>query len=109
MTYYYLILLIVVYVIKIVCKYIHQKRQMEENLQKKSNETVNEKIIVTFKGDKYDITDFLKKHPGGKNVLIENNHKDIEQIMMDYGHSNNAYRMLQRYKINESEINNIQN
>ena len=56
-------------------------------------------IIVKFQGDSYDITDFLKKHPGGVDILVENNGKDIEQVMKDIGHTADAYDMLKQYKI----------
>ena len=58
-----------------------------------------EKIIIAYKGGNYDITDFIKKHPGGKEILKENNGKNIEQQMLDAGHSNNAYNILEKYKI----------
>lgn len=59
------------------------------------------KIIVTFKGDRYDITDFVNKHPGGKHVLIENNGRDIEELMLENEHSPAAYAKLAQYKIKE--------
>ena len=62
---------------------------------------INKKIIVTFQGSKYDVTNFAKKHPGGKTVLVENNGKDIEQLMAENGHSDNAYKTLQKFKIQE--------
>lgn len=58
-----------------------------------------DKIIVTFKGSKYDITNFIKRHPGGKQILIDNNGKDIENLMLEYEHSKNAYLILEKYKI----------
>lgn len=68
------------------------------------NETPDQKsankIIVFFKENKYDVTDFARKHPGGKVVLIDNNGKDIEELMLKYEHSKYAYRMLEKYKIN---------
>lgn len=109
-------MLIIVYVIKIIYKYLNQKRLNEmENLENTQTEntsinipvssstsapsTKTDRIIVTFKGDKYDITDFLRRHPGGKDVLIEQNGKDIEAIMVEFEHSQNAYKMLQKYRI----------
>ena len=56
-------------------------------------------VIVKFQGASYNITDFLKKHPGGEDILMENNGKDIEEIMKDIGHTADAYAMLQQYKI----------
>ncbi|AYV84960.1 MAG: hypothetical protein Satyrvirus1_46 [Satyrvirus sp.] len=58
-----------------------------------------ERIIVMYKNAKYDITDFVKKHPGGKMVLLNNNGKDIEKLMLDNEHSQHAYDILEKYKI----------
>src|SRR5437016_1400513 len=57
-------------------------------------EPKTERVIVTFKDATYDITDFVRKHPGGKEVLLENNGKDIEKLMLDIGHSEHAYKTL---------------
>lgn len=62
---------------------------------------IPEKIIVTFRGSLYDITNFVKKHPGGKNILLENNGKDIEYLMIGNGHSDYAYKLLEKYKIDK--------
>ena len=68
------------------------------NLPLRTN-SKKERIIITYKGGNYDITDFIKKHPGGKEVLKENNGKNIEQQMLDAGHSDNAYNIIEKYKI----------
>ena len=60
---------------------------------------LSKKIIVTYKGSKYDITNFLRKHPGGVDILLENSQKDIEQLMAKYEHSIHAYKLLELYKI----------
>ncbi len=57
------------------------------------------KIIVWFRGEEYDISDFVRKHPGGKQILLENNGKDIEHLMLENEHSLNAYNILEKYKI----------
>jgi len=58
------------------------------------------KIVVYYQGNSYDITKFIKKHPGGSDLLIQNADKDIEQLMLDNGHSECAYKILNKYKIN---------
>jgi cytochrome b involved in lipid metabolism len=60
----------------------------------------DDRIIVTFGDGKYDITDFLDEHPGGRNVLIKKNGKDIEKAMKDNNHSADAYSILEKYRIN---------
>lgn len=59
----------------------------------------SDKVIVTYKESKYNITDFVKKHPGGKAILLQNNGKDVEQLMFDNGHTEKAYLILEKYKI----------
>jgi len=58
-----------------------------------------ETVIVTFKGNSYDVTDFVMHHPGGKSVLIKNNGKDVEQLMAANQHSEHAYETLAKYLI----------
>lgn len=65
------------------------------------NTIPSEKIIVIYKGSKYDITNFIRKHPGGKAVLLENNGADIEKLMLENEHSAYAYSLLEKYKIIE--------
>lgn len=60
----------------------------------------NKKIIVKYKGSQYDITKFVKYHPGGKDFLIDNNGLDIEKQMLEKEHSAKAYKILEKYKIN---------
>lgn len=58
-----------------------------------------EKIIVTYQGKRYDVTEFVLSHPGGKDVLLENNGKDVEETMREIGHSEGAYKMLEKFLI----------
>lgn len=81
---------------------IPPQKIITENKDAESISETNSKkdcVVVTLKGQKYDITDFIKKHPGGKEILRENIGKDIEQQMLDAGHSDHAYKILDRYKI----------
>ena len=63
-------------------------------------EKIIPKVVVTFKGSKYDISNFVRKHPGGKTILLDNNGKDVEQLMLENEHSDHAYKTLDKYKIN---------
>lgn len=97
---YYLVLIPIVSVIIIL--YVFFSEQIRETYKKKMNPDGPDKIpqiIVTYKGDKYNITNFIKKHPGGKTVLINNNGNDIEKLMLENEHSESAYKILERYKI----------
>jgi len=62
-------------------------------------ECKKETVIVTFKGNSYDVSDFVMHHPGGKGVLLKNNGKDVEQLMLANQHSEHAYEELAKYII----------
>ncbi|KAI5180304.1 hypothetical protein NEOKW01_0608 [Nematocida sp. AWRm80] len=47
----------------------------------------------------YDITDYLKEHPGGANILIENGGKDCTEIFMVVHPWINHRLLLERYYI----------
>jgi cytochrome b involved in lipid metabolism len=72
---------------------------LNTNSENKNLNTCSD-IIVTYKGSKYDISDFIKKHPGGKQILIEQNGHDIEKKMIETEHSPIAYKILEKYKVN---------
>lgn len=55
-----------------------------------------DKIIVYYEGNKYDLTRFAKRHPGGKDALLQYNGKDVKDILEETGHSDNAYKILSR-------------
>lgn len=52
-------------------------------------------VLVKFKDVTYDITSFLSDHPGGKDVLLAHNGKEIEEVMKEVLHSPYAYQFLQ--------------
>lgn len=47
----------------------------------------------------YDVTDFLTKHPGGEDVLLEYVGHDATIAFRSVGHSAGAVRLLERYCI----------
>lgn len=50
------------------------------NSQPKFNQNdFKDRIIVFIKNDVYDITDFLDKHPGGKECFYKFNLKDVSE------------------------------
>lgn len=57
----------------------------------------NAKIIVMMGTNKYDVTDFISKHPGGKTIIAKHNGKDITEPMKSIGHSDRAYKILNKY------------
>lgn len=65
--------------------------------------------FVFFKGEKYDIEDFIKNHPGGS-VINNAIDKNLEEVWKEYGvswHLNNSRVMetLQKYKVENTTQN----
>ncbi|XP_050078711.1 cytochrome b5-like [Anopheles maculipalpis] len=49
----------------------------------------------------YDITNFLRLHPGGHDVLVENAGRDATIAFLNAGHSGMALKSLKLYEIGE--------
>lgn len=69
----------------------------------KSNMSGGKKIISTFKGKKYDLTDWNKLHPGGP-VLDKANGKDLMDVWKKNGvgwhlSNNKVMKTLEKYLI----------
>jgi cytochrome b involved in lipid metabolism len=65
------------------------------------------RIITTYKGDKYDITEFEKNHPGGS-IIKNANGRDLEEVWKEMGYewhltNNRVLAELKKYKINTNE------
>jgi len=59
---------------------------------------------VIHAGKVYDISDFVERHPGGKDILLKNSGKDITRMMTEdhvHKHSKIAYGWLHKYYIGE--------
>nr|KAI8762469.1 cytochrome b5-like isoform X2 [Biomphalaria glabrata] len=64
------------------------------------------KIRVTRKGKLYDLTEFVDRHPGGREILEQHNGLDIEAAMQNssvHAHSKAAYSMLERYAVGTTD------
>ena len=85
--------------------YHYRKMKMMYGSTKSSSRLSSggERLITTFKGDKYDLTDFAKSHPGGA-VIWQANGKDLEQVWNDTGNgwhlkNETVMNVLKRHKI----------
>ncbi|XP_025282135.2 cytochrome b5 type B [Canis lupus baileyi] len=58
-------------------------------------------IWLVIHGRVYDVTDFLKEHPGGEEVLLEQAGADASESFEDVGHSSDAREMLKQYYIGD--------
>lgn len=73
---------------------------MSSDQKQRHGKVVEEKLIVAYKSELYDLTEFFYKHPGGINTLYNKNQKDIEKSFRDAEHSKAAEYLLQEYKLN---------
>lgn len=64
---------------------------------------VEEKFIVEYRNELYDVTEFLLKHPGGVNTLIGYNRKNIDEKFETVEHSPAAKYLLNDYKLNRGK------
>lgn len=74
------------------------------------HDTMDKRVWVTFKHGVYDITDFVPKHPGAKNILMAAG-SSIEPFWETYAvHKNNkeVYRMLEEYRIGNLDERDFQ-
>ena len=56
-------------------------------------------LWIVYKDGVYDITKFLKEHPGGEEVLLNLAGKDSTKCFDDIGHSIEAIHLRETYKI----------
>ena len=89
----------------IVISYViyHYRHSLFTSKKVDTKKVEEQQVIVKFRGNEYNITDFVKDHPGGKQVLLENNGNDVEELMLENKHSVVAYDTLETYKIKLSE------
>lgn len=61
------------------------KKKNINNITNSNKNKKNDKnrIITTFKGKKYDLTEFVSKHPGGS-IIKKANGKDLEKVWKKY-------------------------
>lgn len=64
-----------------------------------------ERVCIVNSGLTYDVTKFVDRHPGGREVLVKHAGQDVTQIMQmsPHKHSSAAYAMLRKYRIGDSE------
>jgi len=93
--------LILIIIIVICVYYIIQRSNKLIDCPSADDEPNDGRIHVKYRGNTYDITDYAIKHPGGKEILMQNQGKDIEHLMIEQKHSKHAYRILEGMKVDE--------
>ncbi|XP_046552939.1 cytochrome b5-like isoform X3 [Haliotis rubra] len=49
----------------------------------------------------YDVTNFIREHPGGEDIILEHAGTDATVAFVDKGHSRDAYEMLRDYLVGQ--------
>ncbi|XP_043071436.1 cytochrome b5 type B [Drosophila grimshawi] len=75
---------------------IYQKSEVAER-----NGKNGKPVWIIYKGNVYDVTDFIKDHPGGDDVILEVAGKDATKAFNSAGHSQDALDQLKEFKIGE--------
>lgn len=75
----------------------------------------NEQFYVRYRGNTYEISKFLKNHPGGSNAFKAYRGLTLDKILEDVPHSKAAYHLFNEFELNnkraydEVEVNNTYN
>lgn len=56
-------------------------------------------FIVFYKGNQYDVNEFLDSHPAGKDIILPFEGKDMTEEFDAVGHSKSALKTLSKYLI----------
>ncbi|XP_013112079.1 cytochrome b5 [Stomoxys calcitrans] len=66
---------------------------------KENNGRNGKPVWIIVKGIVYDVTKFIKEHPGGEDLILEYAGKDATKAFNDVGHSIDAIHDMKLYKI----------
>ncbi|XP_015121131.1 cytochrome b5 [Diachasma alloeum] len=58
-------------------------------------------LWIVIKDIVYDVTEYVNKHPGGRELILEYAGKDATSAFNDFGHSSDAITLLKLYKIGQ--------
>lgn len=68
---------------------------------------MSDKFFVRYRNDTYDLTEFVKKHPGGVNTLNGMLNTDIDtKFDKASPHSDSAKYLMKEYQVNKSKQKN---
>ncbi|TDG48127.1 hypothetical protein AWZ03_005544 [Drosophila navojoa] len=78
---------------------IYQKSEVAER-----NGKNGQPVWIIYKGNVYDVTSFVERHPGGDELILEVAGKDATKAFNSAGHSSDAVQQLKEFKIGEVAI-----
>lgn len=72
--------------------------------QMASNRTsVDEELILTIDNVTVNLTAWANSHPGGVSILRQFHNKNVTKQFYEYGHSQDAMKLLQKFQINHNQ------
>lgn len=74
-------------------------------MEDKSEINTDQKFIVEYEKEFYDVKNFIHKHPGGLNILQHQNNKNIDFNFNSTNHSLGAKYLLNEYKLRPDSEN----
>lgn len=78
---------------------VYQREVSSIEPSEKTTKDESNRLVVRYRNKSYDLTKFAIRHPGGKEILWNNNGTDIEKLMTENKHSKHAYKMLDKYLV----------
>ena len=72
---------------------------MEYTLKEVSQHNTLNDCWIIYNKNVYNITEYLNKHPGGSSLILDFSGEDITTEFEFNQHSDNAYNILDKYKI----------
>ncbi|CAF1335639.1 unnamed protein product [Didymodactylos carnosus] len=78
-----------------------QSKRKEYTLKEVSNHYRENDCWMIIRDIVYDLTNFIKEHPGGHDIMMEYAGSDATMAFTDKPHSKHASRLLQKYIVGE--------
>ncbi|KAI5711294.1 cytochrome b5-like isoform X2 [Diaphorina citri] len=58
-------------------------------------------VVIIYDNGVYNVTNYLTEHPGGEEILLEQNGEDATEVFNDIGHSSDARETMKKFKVGE--------
>jgi len=68
-------------------------------LEEVKKHTTENNLWIIINNNVLDVTDFHRDHPGGSHIILNNAGTDCTELFNDIGHSSDAKKLLDKYKI----------
>ena len=77
---------------------IIKKTRRKHNRNEVADMATYEKCIIIIER-KYDVSEFLERHPGGDDIIMEYLGRDATSAFEGKGHSEHAFKLLESFQI----------